>query len=163
MRLATKTSLTRPLTIHVAVLSLSLLPSFVGCDTGSDGRASPDAGLSPSCLEAEEHSDLEWIQENILTPSCAKFSACHMGSAPSAAGLNLEEGMSEQSLVGVPSTLFPDRTLVVAGDPAASYLMVVLGSQEGPLGIGGTMPYNNPLLCAPKRSAIERWISGLTP
>lgn len=56
--------------------------------------------------------------------------------------------------------LFPSYDRVVPGDPQRSYLMVILGHVPGPLAPNvGTMPYNEPLLCAEKRQAIERWIA----
>lgn len=136
---------------------------FTAGACGDDGGSDADAMVSASCIEAENHSDLPWIQENILTPSCAAFTACHRGSALSAEGLNLEDGMSEENLVGVESELFPEFDLVVPGDPMTSYMMIILGQFEGPLGEGGTMPFNNPLLCQQKRDAIERWIADLSP
>jgi hypothetical protein len=126
-------------------------------DTGGE----PDAMISPACLEANDHSDLAWLQDNVFTPSCAAFSSCHQGGATAAQGLNLEAGNTEANLVGVNSNRFPDQILVVPGDPQASYLMVVLGSYEGTLSDRGTMPPNNPLLCIEKRQAIERWIQSL--
>ena len=132
-----------------------------GVDASSFDAASFDAAPSPSCLEAESHSDLAWIQDNVLTPSCANFSACHQGLANNARGLNLESGNSEVNMVGVASDAFPNEILVVPGDPASSYLMVVLGSYDGPQLQSGTMPPNNPLLCVQKREAVERWIQGL--
>jgi hypothetical protein len=133
-------------------------------DTGVDqpDASTADAAPSPSCLEAVNHSDLEWLEDNVFTPSCSAFSPCHKGPAASAGGLNLEAGNIERNLVGEPSLSFPERTLVVPGDPDNSYLMVILGSREGPLPEEGTMPYNNPLLCSQKRAAIERWIVSLS-
>lgn len=124
-----------------------------------------DAMPSPTCIEAAEHSDLEWLEEKVFTPSCAAFTACHKGRALSAGGLNLEAGRVLDSLLDQPSIEFVgERTLVVAGLPEMSYLMVVIGHRtdpEGKLPEAGTMPYNNPLLCKPKRDAIERWILSL--
>jgi hypothetical protein len=117
--------------------------------------------VSPACLEANDHSDLAWLQDNIFTPSCAAFSSCHQGAATAAQGLNLEAGSTETSLVNVTSNRFPDQILVVPGDPQNSYLMVILGSYQGTLSERGTMPPNNPLLCIEKRQAVERWISSL--
>ena len=117
---------------------------------------------SPSCLEAENHSDLAWIQSEILTPSCANFSVCHMGNASSAGNLNLEAGNSETNMVNVDSVRITDFKLVVPGDPDNSYLMVILGDVEGPLTDGiGTMPFNNPTLCQQKQDAVRRWIGTL--
>lgn len=130
-----------------------------------DGESAPEYDarpLSPSCMEAASHSDLAWIQDNILTPGCASFDSCHKGTANQAGGLNLESGNSEAAMLGIDSTRFNDWKLVVAGDPANSYLMVLLTGEGGPLAEGvGTMPYNNPLLCDPKIEAVRRWITAL--
>lgn len=126
----------------------------------SDGPPA-DAPLSPECAEARDHSDLAWIQDNIFTPSCGSFSVCHQGVANAALGLNLEAGNTEGNLVGQPSVGNPAETLVVPGDPANSYLMVVLGSYDRSDLTYETMPPNNPLVCVEKRDAIERWIQSL--
>jgi hypothetical protein len=118
--------------------------------------------LSPSCIEAADHSDLEWIQDNILSAGCAGFDACHKGNAAQAGGLNLENGQSQAAMLGIDSVRFTDWKLVVAGDPDNSYLMVLLTGEGGPLDDKvGTMPYNNPRLCEPKIDAIRRWITAL--
>lgn len=126
------------------------------------GNSGPDAGPPDAnvfCLEAEEHDDLPWIQENIFTPSCSRFTACHQGRALMAAELNLEDGETQMNLVNVPSTMFEEYMRVVPGDPENSYLMVILGQYDGPIDEDvGTMPYNSPLLCQEMRDAIERWI-----
>lgn len=119
----------------------------------------PDAPPSPTCLEATEHEDLAWIQERIFTPTCSAFSACHNDGNDPAAGLRLTAGLSHDALVAQASTLFPTRTLVTPGSPDDSYLLVVLGSLDGPLPDDGTMPLNNPILCAEQRDAIARWIT----
>jgi hypothetical protein len=47
----------------------------------------------------------------------------------------------------------------VPGDPDHSYLMVILGSIDGPIDPKtGTMPYNSSLLCQEERDAVKRWI-----
>ena len=158
---------------RLAPLFLSLLMASA-CGGGDDDSSQPpDAtGPSASCLEAESHSDLEWIQANIFTRSCAGFSACHKGNATSAARLNLEDGNSEGNMVDVLAKSSPaddlGLVLVTPGDPMASYLMVLIdhdsegGSYSGPLPEdGGTMPYRNPLMCVQKRRAVERWIMQL--
>jgi hypothetical protein len=132
-----------------------LLPLLAaGCT--SDEEA---ASASASCQEAEAHSDLSWIQDNVLTPSCAAFGACHRDAATSAAGLNLEAGRAYASLVGKPSRGSPPLLLVSPGSPSTSYLMIITGQVTGALPADvATMPLGAPLLCAPKRDAIERWI-----
>jgi len=132
-----------------------------GCDTGVDAPGA-DAAPSPECLEAAEHSDLAWIQDNIFSRSCANFSSCHRGAATSAGGLNLEDEMAEANLINVPSDLFPEFDLVEPGMPADSYLLMILGHVEGPIEPDvGTMPYNSDTLCPQKLDAIERWIQSL--
>jgi hypothetical protein len=144
--------------LALAALTLAAL-ALAACSDDTSGE--PDAMVSPSCLEANDHSDLAWLQDNVFTPSCAAFSACHQGGATAAQGLNLESGNTETNLVNVTSRRFPDQTLVVPGDPQGSYLMIALGSYPGMLSDHGTMPPNNPLVCIEKRQAIERWIQSL--
>ena len=86
------------------------------------------------------------------------------------AELNLQEDNLLQNTLNVPSTLFPDAgpgeapILIIPGDPANSYMMVMLGSYDwARLGESGTMPFNNPILCKEKRDAVERWIMALVP
>jgi hypothetical protein len=134
-----------------------------GC---SSTQSAPDAAVvSAACIEATQHSDLAWIQANVLTPSCSKFGACHQGAATSAAGLNLQDGNSRAALVGIKSKLFPQFDLVAPNSPSNSYLMIITGHYPGPLKAGvATMPLNSQLLCVEKRDAINRWIAaGATP
>jgi hypothetical protein len=142
---------------------LAILGLAAACSGDSDSAA--DAMPDPRCVEAEEHSDLAWIQDNILTRSCASFSSCHMGSAPSAGGLNLEEGMTEANVVDVESDLSPGMDIVEPGSPTDSYMMVILGQfgTDDPRidPDTGLMPYNNELLCQQKLDAISRWIESL--
>jgi hypothetical protein len=150
-----------------ALLVLAL--GALGCG-GSSGGGPADAAVvdvdaSPSCVEARDHSDLEWLQSDVVTPTCAAFSACHKGEADDALGLNLESGNTMASLVDVVSQKQPDMVLVAPGAPADSYVLVILGH----FGVDdpridpetGTMPYNLPLLCVEKRDAIARWIESL--
>jgi hypothetical protein len=131
-----------------------------GCsgDDGSNGDAGIDA-ISPSCREAMDHSDLTWLQDRVFQPSCAGFTACHMGTAPDAGGLSLERGQTHRQLVDVDSMMFDQFKRVEPNDPANSYLMIIMGQYPGPLDVDvGRMPYNSPLLCKEKRDAVERWI-----
>ncbi|HLU68241.1 MAG TPA: hypothetical protein VKZ63_18280 [Kofleriaceae bacterium] len=171
-------SLRPPLSLPAALAAaaLSLQVACGGDDGGGGGSdagsSTPDAGPDPLCLEAADHSDLEWIQANVFTRSCASFTSCHQGSALSAGGLNLEEGMVPGTIVDVPSDLAADRgtpmDIVEPGDPQASYLMHILGRygktpEENPLidPAIGIMPFNNAELCDEKIAAIERWIESL--
>jgi len=145
------------------LLCMFSLATTAGCGGGDE--ASADAMPDPLCIEAETHSDLAWLQDNVFTRSCAQFSSCHMGNAPSAGGLNLEEGMLEENVVNVESDLAPGMDIVEPGSPMDSYMMVILGEYgaDDPRidPSVGTMPYNNDLLCSQKREAIGRWIASL--
>ncbi len=144
------------LTWAATVVLAVLLP---GCGTSGDNGVDA-AGPSAACLAATAHSDLTWIQDNIFSPSCSKFGACHKDAATSAAGLNLEAGKARANLVSVKSKLFPQFELVAAGSANNSYLMIIAGHYPGPLKPGiGTMPLNSPTLCIEKRQAIDRWIA----
>jgi len=135
--------------------------------SGGDDDGAADASIdaiSASCLEALDHSDLTWIQDRVLQPGCAGFTACHMGAASEAGGLSLERGQTHAQLVGVDSDLFPQFKRVAPGDPANSYLMIIVGQYPGPIDDkAGTMPYNSALLCKEKRDAMERWILAGAP
>ncbi|MSP16157.1 MAG: hypothetical protein EXR73_06005 [Myxococcales bacterium] len=126
--------------------------------------AGPDAStLSPQCTEALDSANWNytWIQLRVLTPSCASFTACHMGTNP-AGQLNLTIGLSHAELVNVASIQRPDALLVAPSDPDASYLLVklgLLGTPEPIMGMPGTtMPPQSELLCAPKLEAVRQWI-----
>ncbi|MBP9086488.1 MAG: hypothetical protein KBG15_10250 [Kofleriaceae bacterium] len=130
----------------------------------TDAPPGDDAPPSAICLEANDHSDLAWIQDKIFTPSCSGFSACHKGAARQAGNLNLEAGNSHSNLVNKPSGLFPQFQLVKPTDAANSYLMIVMGHFAGPLdNKSGTMPYNSAVLCIEKRRAVERWVTAGAP
>jgi hypothetical protein len=129
-----------------------------GGDDG-DGDGGVDA-ISAACMEATTHSDLAWLQEKVFTPSCSAFVSCHKGAATEAGNLSLEPGQLISQTVNVDSKLFPQFKRIVPGDPANSYMMIILGKFDGPIdSMVGTMPYNNPRLCNEKLDAIERWIA----
>jgi hypothetical protein len=142
-------------------LGLVMTAATLGCGGPSAPAidAAPDA-ISAACLAAESHQDLPWLETEVFAPSCT-FSRCHDGSGVNAASkIDLHPGKSRTSLLGVTSVLEPTRTLVIAGDPTTSYLMVMIGSIPGPISPEiGTMPMSGYLLCPPKRDAIARWIA----
>jgi len=118
---------------------------------------------SPSCIEAADHSDLAWIQDNIFTPSCA-FSSCHSGAAAQAGHLNLQAGAAHGQLVDMPTTSAGSGWMrVVPGESDKSYLLVAIGQVTGPSPKGGTMPLSSAPLCDAKKEAIERWVAAGAP
>jgi hypothetical protein len=164
------------LSVFSPLATLLLFGALSACGGGDDDTADDVAddgsddgdGVSASCLEAEDHDDLEWIQDNILTRGCALSSSCHKGDAGDANGLNLEAGTSESSLVGVQAIAeeADGMVLVTPGDPENSYLLVILGhfgedDPRIPDDGDARMPFNSPPLCQEKLDAIERWITSL--
>ena len=130
-----------------------------GVDGGGD--ASPQV-----CLDAKMHSDLTWIQDNIFTKQCA-FSGCHNGGANPAGMMDLRAGMAHAHVVNVTSMLDTTRKIVVPGDAAKSYMLVMIGEIQPAMADPpasairsdvGPMPQGSPLLCIEKRDAIQRWI-----
>jgi hypothetical protein len=126
----------------------------------SDGGASSSDGAQAlgDCQAAAEHADLPWIQEHVLTPSCAN-GMCHGGAEPKV-DLSLVASVARAQLVGHDSSTQPGWIRVVPGDPAHSYLLVALGRGEGPMPRDGFMPLGpQGPLCQEKIDAIERWIT----
>jgi hypothetical protein len=117
---------------------LSLLLSCVGPDEGSD------TGTDPTFAR---------VQEEVFTPSCA-FSTCH--ASPGASGLVLDEGKSHASLVEVESADSPGRTLVIAGDSDASYLIAKM--RGDPDIVGELMPLTGGALEAERLQLVMDWI-----
>jgi len=134
------------------VLTLSL----VACASPAEDSSTATGKVSASCVEADAHDDLAWIQANVFDKSCG-FSSCHGGNTPQGK-LSLVAGRSRDSLVGIASTSEPAWKRVVAGDSGASYLLVALGAVDGPLPESGTMPAGQDPLCDEKRDAVARWI-----
>jgi hypothetical protein len=151
--------------LHLIRGALLLAAASLAACSDEGTAPQPDApGPSADCLEAANHSDLAFIQAKILTPGCAAFTACHRGAATSAGGLSLEAGQTLPQMLGKPSDIDPSKMLIKAGDPANSYLMIITGKYPGVIAPAiGTMPSRNPLLCAEKLDAMDRWIAAGAP
>lgn len=128
---------------------------------------------SPACVDAVNHSDLKWIENNIFVPNCnlGGGGACH-ASASDGGKLGLQPGMSHGHLVNVSSMIDKTRRLVVPNDVAASYLMLMLSDvppdMASPPGAKppdnvGFMPQSSGVLCCQKLDALERWIESGAP
>src|SRR4051812_48050633 len=83
---------------------------------------------SNACMDAVNHQELTWIQQNVLTPQCT-FSGCHNGENTKQGKIDLRDGHSFATLVNGDSALVSGAKLVVPGDPTTSYLEVMLGTQ----------------------------------
>lgn len=106
--------------------------------------ACPEPGVA-------EPATLSTIEAEIFAKSCT-FSACHKGASP-AGGLGLE-GSTHAKLVDVTAT-GTAATLVVPGDPDASYLLEKL-TASAPTA-GDPMPPGAPLPAA-KLEMVRSWI-----
>jgi hypothetical protein len=140
--------------------------SACGSATGPQTSPLPRADLSfagahpstaQSCVAAEAHSDFQWIQDVILTPTCASQIACHQ-NATVAEHLDLRKGKAYDALLTTKSGQFPAMSFVVARDPENSYLLIKAGESAQMVGV--SMPFGRSLLCVQQLQAIERWIAG---
>ena len=122
---------------------------------------------SSACDEIKQ-SDLTFLETKVFARSCV-FSSCHNGGSSKAGRLDLRAGNAFASLVDVDSRLQtdPQLKLVVPGEAAQSYLLVMIGDifpSDASPAIGppptdiGLMPQDGGLLCRERRHAIERWI-----
>lgn len=91
------------------------------------------------------------IQEKVFTPSCDK-PGCH-GNTNNQADLFLEEGQAFQSLVGVPSLLFPGMTRVIPDSSLKSLLIKILKDEVSP-----RMPLEGGFLSDAIIDSIAKWI-----
>ena len=126
-----------------------------------------------SCTAADSNQSLAWIEANIFEPNCGGAS-CH--GVPAGGGapfgrITLTTG-SHGKLVNVPATFAPGRTLVVPGNVAQSYLMVILkhtaledaDPSPAPAPSGDRyMPLGSPAICCQKLDALARWIEAGAP
>ncbi len=127
----------------------SLLLAAAGC--GGDGVLET---LGPPQPPPSEAPTLTEIQTTIFNRRCA-IPGCHASPDP-VFGLDLTEGASHASLVGVPSVEPPGFLRVEPGDPEDSYLyMKVLGD---PRIAGDRMPPILSFLDADEIDRIRRWI-----
>ena len=133
----------------------------LGPDSGMTNPPRSDAsgpdGTQSFCEQAVARQDFTFIQETVLTPSCAT-EGCHAGAEPEV-GLSLEAGAAYANLVNKGASTVTGWMRVVPGSTAESYLVVALGRAPGPAPRDGFMPIGAPPLCAEQHEMIERWIS----
>jgi len=90
---------------ELLLVAVALVSAAAACDGG--------AAAEPPTFEA--------VVEKVLTPQCT-FGACHVGSTP-AAHLDLTPEHACDELLRKPSSLCPERALVVPGLPEDSFLL----------------------------------------
>jgi hypothetical protein len=148
-------------------------------DADTNPRLCEESLQIQSCLSAAQESSFTYVQAQILAPKCAIAGSCHDGGLGYEAGhLDLRNlGSAYASLVNNPSQLDPTRMLVVPGNPAQSFLTVMIGQirpeeadppftaipNDSSGNFVGTMPQNAGVLCCQKLDAIERWIGSGAP
>lgn len=125
-----------------------------GCDQKLSDVAGPTPNLEPTLSSIQR--EIFGAGDSSGRPACTN---CHtdVGRTP-AAGLNLLDGRSYASLVGVAARNKAGATRVIAGDPDNSYLVHKL---EGTPGIvGARMPFNSTnYLTDGQMLIIRRWIA----
>jgi hypothetical protein len=97
------------------------------------------------------------VQTEIFTASCA-FSSCHGPGS----GMDLSEGEAHAAIVGVAAADAPDRTLVVAGDADASYLVEKCTPGASGL-VGERMPDGSDGLDATRLALLRAWVDAGAP
>jgi hypothetical protein len=133
-------------------------PPTGGTPDAAQAAPEVDAASAPTiCDQAKQRSDFAFIQQHILTPSCAT-AMCHTGPEPEV-DLDLSAGKAYPSLVNKGASTVTGWTRVVPGNTAQSYLVVSLGRTAGPPPRDGFMPLGADPLCTEKLEAIERWIA----
>jgi hypothetical protein len=136
-----------------ALLLVVAATSAVACDENLSSIAGPDTpNLEPTFTSVQR--DIFKTAEAGGRKACV---TCHTanGRTP-AAGLNLDVPDPHAVLVNGKSLLNPGQTLVIPGDPNASYLVRKL--EGGPAINGVRMPLGGPYLTAGQISIVRRWI-----
>jgi hypothetical protein len=166
-------------------LGLIALAVMANCRVDLDHHVYDDAQprlctsqpTTSSCAAAVGHSELSWIQTNIIQPKCALSDSCHTNKSPQDM-LDLSTAAKSYSLlVNQVSVLDTSRMLVVPSNVNASLLSAFIGAIKPaeavpplsalPLGkngtVIGTMPYTSLVLCCEKVDAITAWIAAGAP
>ena len=102
-------------------------------------------------LPPSTHSTLAGNVQPIFSSTCATSETCHAGGQTP----DLESGLAWHSTFGVPAPQNPDKSLVAAFQPDASYLLdKVLGIASS----GSRMPQGGQPLSDAQIAAIRAWI-----
>jgi hypothetical protein len=146
------------MTRRAGIASAALLCAVgVGC-ADFEGVLDPAFGLPDVVVQAPT---LTRDVQPLLDRRCA-FGGCH-SAATHQAGLTLVAASARSALVGQPARLRPGDTLVVAGDSARSWLLRMIGEDDGARGGFSRMPLAASPLTANQRETIARWIARGAP
>ncbi len=116
---------------------------IIGCTETNISESEPDPSVPFSKFSS--------LQEMVFTPRCDK-PGCH-GNTNNQADLFLGEGLAFQSLVGVPSLLFPGMTRVIPDSSSKSLLIKILKGEVSP-----RMPLDGGFLSDAVIDTIATWI-----
>lgn len=122
---------------------LILFVIIIGCTETNISEPEPDPSVPFSKFSS--------IQEKVFTPRCDK-PGCH-GNTNNQADLFLGEGQAFQSLVGVPSLLFPVLKRVMPDSSSKSLLIKILKGEVSP-----RMPLDGGFLSDAVIDSIANWI-----
>lgn len=116
------------------------------------------ASVSPGTATFECPSDTLGVQSAILTPACGS-AGCHGASGP-ALGLDLSSAELLSRVAGVAAAGCGERTLVVPGNPAQSYLLEKMVTAAP--ACGERMPLGAHPLETEAVDCLTRWVSNLS-
>lgn len=145
--------------VGIALFTFALLCCSGGSPavpSGSSSGSNPDGG-GDGAVGACSPADTASIQRTLFAPKCA-LAGCHTGSDPSGS-IAFDLPSLETSLSQRASNECGGQTLVVAGDPDASYLLHKL-TDEKPA-CGTRMPQGGPFFGSDDIACVRAWISGL--
>ena len=163
LTISTPTRLAHRSTIQGGPVAACLLAVMATAACATEGSEEP-----PTVTSAEAPT-MNAVFSQVLEPRCT-FSSCHANPTV-AAKLDLSRERACNALVSTPSCLFPRRTLVVAGDPDASFLMHKLTGAaltEVPDGncsstTNAPMPFGASTLPADEIALVRAWIAAGAP
>ena len=116
------------------------------------GCAGSDAKTETGDTTDDTPASFAQIRAEVLVPSCG-FGSCH-GSA--AGGLQIDEDMTTDALIDVPSTALDGAVLVIPGDADGSYLMAKLLDADG---IDGDVMPPSGAMTAQRIAMVSDWIA----
>ena len=122
---------------------LILFAIVIGCTETNISESEPDPSIPFSKFSS--------LQEKVFTPRCDK-PGFH-GNTNNQADLFLGEGQAFQSLVDVPSLLFPGMTRVIPDSSSKSLIIKILKGEVSP-----RMPLEGGFLSDAVIDSIAKWI-----
>jgi hypothetical protein len=161
----------------IRALLLALLVAACGSSPPAQAMCTVNT-VSQNCVDAANASDFTFIKAKIFDANCFG-SACH--EATGTAKLHFSKDVAQADAyanlmgsdgMGYVSTIDPTRRVIVPGDPAASYMEMMIQRiapkdavppASAPPSNIGYMPQAGMVLCCQKLDAIDRWIAAGAP